>query len=337
MHRIESAWVEAEVDPLAARLWRPRFRLADGGLFEPLAVAPWAIDGAEADDARIPGHLRRLGGAFFCLPFGGTPLREPAEGWPATALVGDAGELHGPAANDSWTVGDRGADHVTLTLALPEPHPVARVEAAFRCDPAAPAIDWIVTVTARAAADLPMAFHPILALPDRPGLMSPHIEGGFGTGFTYPGASGALDRFAPSRTFASLAQVPGIDGRPVALDRLPLAEPGEMLIELARPAGPIRIDRHDLGARLVIDWDRTRLPHCLLWLSDRSIADPPWNGRFRGLGIEPCAAAFDLPVAVSTGDNPIARTGAPTSVRVTPGAPTRLWCRLAAERLSESR
>ena len=39
--------------------------------------------------------------------------------------------------------------------------------------------------------------------------------------------------------------------------------------------------------QLTVDWPRDLLPHCLVWIHDRGIDVPPWNGSYRGIGIEP--------------------------------------------------
>jgi len=46
----------------------------------------------------------------------------------------------------------------------------------------------------------------------------------------------------------------------------------------------MRIDYFDEHAYAQLSGDTTMLPSCLLWPSDRALAEPPWNQRFRGLG-----------------------------------------------------
>lgn len=72
---------------------------------------------------------------------------------------------------------------------------------------------------------------------------------------------------------------------------------------------------------MTLDWDRDILPSLMLWISDRGAEDPPFNGRYRGLGVEPLAAAFDLADAISTAPNPLNRRGLRTAVEITPQAP----------------
>jgi hypothetical protein len=58
---------------------------------------------------------------------------------------------------------------------------------------------------------------------------------------------------------------------------------------LCRVDSPITVRYPAEDVRYRLTWDTKILPSCLLWPSDRSISEPPWNGRFRGLGLEPIA------------------------------------------------
>jgi hypothetical protein len=59
----------------------------------------------------------------------------------------------------------------------------------------------------------------------------------------------------------------------------------------------------------------------MMWIHDRGLDDPPWNGRYRGLGLEPMASAFDGPWEVSAGLNPLNAQGFATAVAVDPATP----------------
>jgi hypothetical protein len=59
---------------------------------------------------------------------------------------------------------------------------------------------------------------------------------------------------------------------------------------LCRVDSPITVRYPAEDVRFRLTWDTKILPSCLLWPTDRSITEPPWNGRFRGLGLEPIAA-----------------------------------------------
>ena len=87
---------------------------------------------------------------------------------------------------------------------------------------------------------------------------------------------------------------------------------------------PLRLSYLQEHAIVEVDWDTSVLPSVLLWISDRFLAGDPWNGSYRGLGVEPVAAAFDLPAAVSAASNPMAGRGVATAVDLEPGAPLRV-------------
>jgi hypothetical protein len=91
---------------------------------------------------------------------------------------------------------------------------------------------------------------------------------------------------------------------------------------------PIRVAGERGG--IEIDWDSAALPHAMIWLSDRQLSDAPWNGRYRGLGIEPIASAFDFPAAVSTAPNPLSEAGHRTWIDLDPARPLHLSHRISA-------
>jgi hypothetical protein len=78
----------------------------------------------------------------------------------------------------------------------------------------------------------------------------------------------------------------------------------------------------DDGSGVELDWDRAVLPSVLLWISDRALGGDPWEHRYRGLGVEPVAAAFDLHPDVSVRRNPVSATGVRTAVPLDPARPT---------------
>ncbi len=313
---IASAHARAEVRATAALVRRVHLRLPDGRWIEPLADAPWAGDPTVAS-----GHLRWLGGEFFCLPFGGAAVEPAPPGWssmPADPL------LHGPSADADWTVVATRADYVDLRLDYPPDHDILRVERRVACSPVAAALDITVTIHARRRARVPAASHPILRLPLRPGAL--RLAANFAVATTHPAGLGTL---RPQSAFGHLNLAPGRDG-PLDFSRLPLGTPVEEVVQLLDVNGPVTATYVDEDYALTLDWDRDALPHALVWLHDRAIHSPPWNGAFRGLGIEPCASAFDLPAAISASDNPLALSGWRTALVLDPAIPKRLHLRIEA-------
>ncbi len=320
--RIASPHVQAQVETLAGRVWDPRFRLPDGRFVAPLAKAPWADDPGMLEDDEIPGHLKRLGGEFLGLPFGGQPLAQAVAGWPEGG--GDAA-LHGPAANAVWRFTRAAGDRARLRLEYPE-GPIAYAERIVRCAPHRAALLVEARIHARAPAQIPCGFHPVFRLPDRAGALD--VSCVFDAGFSYPGPLSEHSRARPGGTFRNLDRTPAIGGGTADFSRLPHGPPREDLAQLCGMRGPVTVRYLEEGFEARLDWDRTLLPHCLIWISDRGVSGRPWEGRFRGLGIEPCASAFDLPGAVSAGENPLSRAGWTTSLSITPARPARLRLRL---------
>ena len=81
----------------------------------------------------FPGHLRRLGGEFFCLPFGGGgTVRDPVAGWESLTTAPPNEPMHGPAANADWQIIAHDRHCVSLALDLPDDYPVSRIERRHR-------------------------------------------------------------------------------------------------------------------------------------------------------------------------------------------------------------
>ena len=70
---------------------------------------------------------------------------------------------------------------------------------------------------------------------------------------------------------------------------------------------------------------RLVLPACLLWISNGGRLGYPWLGRVCALGIEPCAAPFDLgPAYAGEADTPLRRAGIRTAVTFSAGVTRRI-------------
>ena len=323
----------AEVIATAAILKSCIFRLPSGRIFAPLACAPWARGGEDVDPG-LPGHMRHLGGEFVCLPFGvGTVPSSLAPGWAGSAGTYPQPVQHGACADGEWDLVSSSPTHVELRIDYPKGGDIHSVTRTVRADPTAPALDVEVSLHARRSTKLPFAFHPIFRLPHRPLGVSIHIP--FRHGFTYPGT--LLPGISPVATdarFETLAAVPLRGGGYLDLSRLPHGEPMEEFMQLAGVTGEASVAYTDERARIKLTWDPKMLPSCLLWVSDRSLQEPPWCGRFRGFAIEPAAAAFDLPVVVARGQNPVQIGGTATVLTVHPARPTVIRYRLAAEAIA---
>ena len=322
---LETDYARGTVYATAGLFTDIEFRLPSGRWVKPLATAPWK----EVLDPAIPGHLRRLGGEFFCLPFGGGgTVRDPVAGWESLLTASPNEPMHGPAANADWQIIAQDRHRVRLALDLPDEFPVSRIEREISLGTDRPYSRSTAKLEIRREGRVPVAFHPILRMPDDLSRLA--LSASFAQGFTYPAVI-EPDRMAcePGGKFTSLAHVPKRRGGSLDLSRLPLGPRVDDVVFLAGAAGPIRADFLDDGFSITIDWPRNLLPHCLVWIHDKGIDVPPWNGSYRGIGIEPMAAAFDAPWDVSLGKNPLAEAGFPTALAVSPGRPVDLFCDLA--------
>ncbi|MFC0678784.1 hypothetical protein ACFFGH_13120 [Lysobacter korlensis] len=304
----------AAFSPTAAMLVSAEFLLPDGP-FSPFASRAW-----DADDpalSELPGHLRVLGGDFICVPFGSAPgPGSPMPGWEAFEHLPPDEPPHGHSAEEDWGVEDPGPDAVRFALEYPPGSAVERLERTVRGVPGSPALQFSLTITARRPALMPVGVHPIFRMPDPPARV--HIEAGFDVGFGYPGAlDGAAVR--PGAEFRNLGEAGGAD-----LSRLPLGPPVDDVVLLGGCTGPVRLAYPDERARVELDWDCTVLPSLMLWISDRALDGQPWNRAYRGIGVEPVAAAFDLPSRVSAGENPLGQRGVRTAVALDPVRPVTI-------------
>ena len=316
----------ATFSPTAAMLISGEFLLPTGP-FSPFAARTW--DPADPGLSSLPGHLRVLGGEFACVPFGSAPGPvDAAPGWaPFSDLPADE-PPHGPSADEDWRVEEAGPNSVRFVLDYPHGSPVERLERTVRGVPGEPRLEIRLTITARRAALVPVGVHPIFRMPDPPARVL--LEAGFDRGFTYPGAlPGAAA--TPGVEFDDLRRAGGAD-----LSALPLGAAAEDVVLLTGGDGPVRLTYPDEHASVELAWDRSVLPSLMLWISDRALDGPPWNRAYRGIGVEPVAAAFDLPGAVSAGPNPLTDRGVRTAVALDPARPVTLRYSISASSSTSS-
>lgn len=322
------AWPGGEARLLAvgAILADCRFVLPSGRRVAPFAECPWA--GEDSAEMRAqPGHMQWLGGEFTCLPFGvGGPVPDATAEW-GELLDGSFNEPpHGHAANDPWRLVGRTASSVELALDYPRDHDIERLIRRVSGVAGRPALEFELVIEARRDCAYSVGLHPILALPEQPGAL--RLEAAFDIGLTYPGTVDPGQMLTtPGQSFHELAAVPGPAG-PVDLSRLPVAAPSEDVVQLLGVSGPVRAVNREGGYAVIVDWDRALLPSCQIWVSDRALQRFPWRGRFRGLGIEPTASAFDFAQPVSLAPNPITRRGHATTVPLAAGRPVSLRYRV---------
>lgn len=332
--RFEAPRVAGEVQPLGGMLGPAVYDLGGRGV-EPFAVAPWA---EEPGAAALPGVLQRLRGEWPCVPFGMPQTRRDLpDDW--TAGLGTAAPVdpdpHGYGANHAWTLTQESASGVLAAIGYPAEHPVRWLERTVRGDAAAPAIDLTLTIHARRDAALPIGLHPTFRLPDDRRGARLVLSGETVRAYTFPvDAEPGRSRFAPDQRGVPPARLATTAGGIADLAALDLTGDSEDLVLLTGLAGRIALENVAEGYRVTVTWDAAALPACLLWISNQGRRFPPWNGRFRALGIEPIAAPFDLGTtyAASTG-HPLARAGLTTAVPLKAGRPWVTGYRIACEAL----
>ena len=302
-HALNWSHGSARVLTIAAMLADCEFQVAGRG-FSPFARAPWMDLGGTAG---VTGHLAVLGGDFACLPFGiGRDTQGAPPDWAAVLSGPTPGPIHGPAAEEAWTVLEVSDTAIRLGLDYPAASPVLRVERSIVGRPGVAALDCMLVIHARRRAAISVGLHPVLRLPDVPGRL--HLSARFDFGLTHPGY-GATE-------FADLAEV--------GLAHVPLSPRRDLNAQLCGMRGPLRAVWLDEGMGVELDWDRALLPSLQIWHTDRGIGGPPWHNTYRGIGVEPIASAFDLDTSVSCAPNPINARGVATCITIDPAAPVTI-------------
>lgn len=300
---------------LGGMLAQLALRLPDGRLVEPLHRPPWFDEPPLPD---LPAILQGLQGDFACVPFGtGDPAPLPAR-WQAMGISAPPqGPPHGYGANNLWQIDCvDGGLHADITY--PDPHPIARLTRSLH--PAGPGrVDLALTIEPRRDCRLPIALHPMFRLPAALGtaLLRPGAHGPIWTHPCGPGPDPCPLR--PDSIADSLQALPGQNGETLDFSRLPLAGRSESRLLITGTDGSARLDHSAEGWSVTLTWDADVLPSLMLWLSNRGRSQPPWNSRHLALGLEPCAAAFDLGVAASTAHSPLTASGVQTTVSLRAG------------------
>lgn len=316
---IQLTWAHGDftVVPVGAMCGPAHFALSDGRRIQPFAVASWTDDGSD-EFAALPPLLKRLRGDWPCVPFGMPQTRAdlPADWLPATAAIAGLGDwFHGPGANLAWQVKETAAGALTLELDYPDTHPIRRLVRRISGDPAAAKLHFDLEVHPRVDCRLPIGVHPVLRLPADPQKAHLTVEGASGI-YTYPvDAEPGVSQLPHGARFERLEAATWSDGEPLDLSRHPLPRRTEEIVLVAGATGRAHLDNTEEGYRVTVAWDPAAFASCNLWISNGGRGFFPWNHAFRGLGIEPVTAPFDLGTAVAAhGAGPLVRAGVPCTV-----------------------
>lgn len=321
---------EVSVSAFGGMIGPSIFRLRDGRTVSPFHVAPWLNEAGAVD---LDGLLAGLQGEWPCVPFGyPMPAPEWPVGWPGQiedqAHVAD---VHGFSSAAQWTFDDCSDGSISLGIDYPADHAIARLDRNVRPDRNAAALDISLTIHARRATCEPIGLHGCFRLP--PMTAGAVLEpGAFAIGRTHPlTVEPAAPIFAQELTFDRLSEVAARGGGQIDASRLPFAADGEDLLQLDGSDGHFAMSVLDEAYRVTFDWDADILPSVLLWYSNRGRAFAPWNGRHLCIGIEPICSPFGLSPQMARADNPIAASGTPTCVPLTPNNPLTIRYRIGVK------
>ncbi|MGV8984775.1 MAG: hypothetical protein ACOH2H_00610 [Cypionkella sp.] len=297
------------VETLGAMLGPTLFVLPDGRQIAPFHIAPW-FDGDEAEGE--PGILQRLRGEWPCVPFGAAADRTAHQGWPGSVAAEEPDpNPHGFGANNHWQWLPSPDTELALAVDYPADHPISRLERRVHPIPGLPAIDFELSIHARAACTLPIGLHPTFRLPADPGAMQLDINAAAAA--TFPGQVDPSSILAPDQIAPDWHAITLTDGTVLDPSRLPLARHTEDLVQLLGADGHAALHNRAENYRVSLDWNPDHFPSLLLWISNRGRQHAPWNGRHLALGVEPICSAFDLGSQISSAPNPISARGYPTA------------------------
>jgi hypothetical protein len=321
--KLKNPHASINVQPMGAMIADGVFHPGGGKSVSPFFCAPWkAVD--DPRKAALPPLLRDLGAEWPCVPFGGPGTRDdlPTDWQPDPGTVDWDGYPHGYSSNHDWQLTKLGGGVLRAEITCPDVSPIARLEREIRLDPDRPAVHFSLTIHARRACRVPVGLHPVFDLAGLvPGSAFLEIPQG-SKAWTFPiDVEPNQSRFLPDQRAADFTRLEAAHGyadiRPVPFDTA-----SEDLVLLTNVSDGIALCVPTRGYKVRVNWDRSKLPNCLLWVSNGGRDAYPWNGVTRAIGIEPTAAAFDLGLGYSLADDtPLAKQGVRTAVELSPELP----------------
>jgi hypothetical protein len=309
------------------------FIVEGGRQVSPLYLAPWS---AEESRPALPEILKNLRGEWPCVPFGSyRPKDGFAADWAAVIGSGEADPyLHGFGSNVKWNWTKVTPYEVELTCRYPANDDIEELVRRITPVPDRAAVDLELVVKPRRRTRLPVGLHFTFCKPRTQAILRPGI---FRDAWTYPGpAFEEIQALAPNCRFLDLRRTPARSGGHIDATTFPLPVPAEDLIQLNGVDGQFAIDLTGDNSRVSLSWNREHFPSVLLWMSNRGLRRPPWNGDHVALGVEPICSAFGLGLEATRNENPLARSGINTVIEFDPATPFRTTYRISATALSYS-
>jgi hypothetical protein len=282
------------------------FTIEGGRKISPMHTAPWANEALPADTWDI---LRVLRGDFFCAPFG------------SSDAIPSETRVHGLPANGTWRL--TGSTPTAIDATLDGTVLGATVTKHVEVRPGE-AIVYQRHIMKGGSGRLPVGHHAMLRA-DHPLLLS---FSPWTMALTPPDPVETPPHgrmlLANNQTIADPTMARRADGGTVDLTVYPTPDGFESLWMIVADRTPsfawvAASSPEENWVWFSLKSPRS-LPQTLFWLSNGGRDYPPWNGRHRrAIGIEEICGYFHLGHAASTRENPVAASGSPTAVSLTPG------------------
>ncbi|QIG49335.1 hypothetical protein G5V57_17365 [Nordella sp. HKS 07] len=257
------------VERFGGRLGPVLFILPDGRQVAPLSIAPWF--GEEIDLSRQP-LFHRLRGEWPCVPFGFDRDRPATQDWPSGSVGSCVDVGHGYGSSHEWELLEHSTTRVSLAIAYPAGHPIARLERTICPVPDRPAIDLHLSVEVRSDCRLPIGLHPTLAAPKADGRWFIDLDPRTIVA-TYPYQPDPLSIITPG-LFVPIGAVPGTDGSIIDARYFPPKRRAEDLLQVLEANGSVGLLNSSENYRLGLSWVRDHFPSLLLWISNRALTAP---------------------------------------------------------------
>lgn len=287
---------------------------AGGRSFEPMSVAPWALE----HHPDQPQMLRSLRGDFFCMPFGGG----------SELYNGEAHPPHGQTANCDWNFDEivsRG-EETAISLSIQTTQRPGKVRKIIAMRTGQPVV-YSRHIISDASGPMTLGHHAMLRFAT-PGLVA---TSAFVFGQVIPAAfedpaQGGYQALKEGAIFDRLDQVPMKNGETADLTVYPARAGFEDMTQIfADPSLDFAWTAVTFPQEHYL-WFALKDPRVLtstaFWFSNGGRHYAPWNSRHRAvLGMEEITSYFGKGIAVSAGENPASSRGLITHVELDPQRP----------------
>lgn len=283
---LESNMVQAGVSLEGGIISPIHFNIGKKSWVTPYSRPTWRED----DCLNDPPLLQKLGGDFFCFPFGVSKgIRHP----------------HGETANHKWELEERDVSSLSLKMEVQSPRCIVNKRIMLHKDYR---VLYQEHTIQGASGHFNYGHHPILKFPD--GTCCPVRTSPFKFGSVYPGAFtdpklGEYSSLMPGTQFESLESVALANGGLTSLAEYPLREGYEDLVMLsAERSTGLAWTAVTFPDYVWVSLRSVRqFPSTLLWISNGGRHQSPWNGRHRRrLGVEDVCSHFHDGCQVSNQD-----------------------------------